>query len=436
MRKRLRDTLRTRAMMLVQLLAFALALVASATTVGAEDEMMRRHENRGGIGTGNAVEIGIGLGGLIQQNARPTTEDPDKKKVKRTRKDNAHDKKLTKDKELSKAKLIFVGKPEEVTHDPKHRVGKLGDLNDHKQVVIEKDGQHFKRHYYYTRGDEPLTWYWYDVPIPDKDPVISLLKGVPVCDSDSDDCDDQPPTPIYIEDSTKPKEKPKKTDKKEVVAKKEDPIDCLVVIQYPKDTSEEDQKAGKGSNANLMGSAKALVGKDTVLKEVNSDSAQLPKTISEFAKNGKCCRSLEIVSHGGDNGSLILPYEMPDPDEVLTPKDKREGRGRQLGGPGWNQQPGSSEFNKFVTAIKEAFCKADTPKVTFDACQSGKDNGIASQVSERGIIGVGHDGVCEVGPMVDEKTGEKTYQGPGVRSGSALREFKPDEPVKELPRKP
>ena len=38
--------------------------------------------------------------------------------------------------------------------------------------------------------------------------------------------------------------------------------------------------------------------------------------------------------------------------------------------------------------------------------------------------------------MVDEKTGEKTYQGPGVRSGSALREFKPDEPVKELPRKP
>lgn len=160
--------------------------------------------SRGGIGTGSAIGIGIEIGGAVVREmnrrpppgATPDRQGPDTRKVNRASKDknNARERKHAKDKKpMEPGEIKFVGKPEHVVHNPNHRDGKLGDLRDHKQVVIEKDNHYFRRHYYYTRSGGQITWYWYDEPLKDSDPIIALLKAIPVCDGDSDDCDNESP---------------------------------------------------------------------------------------------------------------------------------------------------------------------------------------------------------------------------------------------------
>lgn len=153
----------------------------------------RRDRERGNPGLGLGIDLGIRL----LERTKPEAEPRDKSAIpsKKTSKSRTTKKSVQQD-------IKFVGKPDSVVHNPKHRVGKLGDLRDHKQVVIEKNGHYFKRHYYYTRSGERLTWYWYDDPVPDKDPVLATLKDIPACEGDSDDCDDQPLArpPEYIQD--------------------------------------------------------------------------------------------------------------------------------------------------------------------------------------------------------------------------------------------
>ena len=196
-----------------------------ATPASAQNEMMRgggrtdsapapnsgqmERGNRGGIGTGDAIGLGIGIGGaIIQEMNKPSppassqnAKDGESRKAKGAGKDetNARDRKLPKGRKppnVEPDEVTFVGKPEQVLHNPKHRVGKLGDLRDHKQVVIQKDGHYFKRHYYYTRLGGRPTWYWYDEPVPDKDRLTSTFQDAPICEEEGDDCDEQPPTKI------------------------------------------------------------------------------------------------------------------------------------------------------------------------------------------------------------------------------------------------
>lgn len=216
-------------------LIMTLALAVSTAMVSAQDDTMRPslqkdstpapkggqmdRGTRGGIGTGNAIGIGIGVGGLIMQemnkpSPRGTASDskgPDARKAKRLRKENSYDKKVAKERKFPEAEpdeVKFVGKPDQIIHDPKHRDGKLGDLHDHKQVIVTKDGSLFTRHYYYRRDGKLLTWYWYDDPLSNKNPDVATLKDVPYCDGENDDDCDRPSgkLPPYVVEIDEKKE--------------------------------------------------------------------------------------------------------------------------------------------------------------------------------------------------------------------------------------
>jgi len=84
-------------------------------------------------------------------------------------------------------------KPAHVQHNPKHMVGKLGNQFNHKPAIFAKHGHFFCRHYYSLLVGGALSWFWYDDPVYDYDPVIPTLASVPVCDSDdTDDCAMEP----------------------------------------------------------------------------------------------------------------------------------------------------------------------------------------------------------------------------------------------------
>jgi hypothetical protein len=177
--------------------------------------------NSGGMGTGAAIGLGVGLGGaLIEQLAKPPPPGGEKESRKsilrngkrvqeeKTRSRNKPDADV-KEVPPSPDKLEFFGKPEQVVHNPGHHDGKLGDLHDHKLMVIQKDGHYFRRHYYYTRPGGRPAWFWYDEPVSETDPVIPKLKEVPVCEQDEDDCD-QPPVhfPLINVDNPPPANPP------------------------------------------------------------------------------------------------------------------------------------------------------------------------------------------------------------------------------------
>ena len=159
---------------------------------------------------GGEVGIGIGVGGrILRELSRPpqpvVVAPADAPAVRNTRKIEPK-KKAVRAEPVGKDKtpvVRFVGKPDQVPHDPNHHDGKLGDLNDHKQLVVSKDGSYFTRHYYYTRTGEQRTWFYYDVPLDGKN--IAKLKDVPNCRESDDDCDEPPPV-INVDD--KPPELP------------------------------------------------------------------------------------------------------------------------------------------------------------------------------------------------------------------------------------
>jgi type II secretory pathway pseudopilin PulG len=171
------------------------------------DRMERGGDRRGGSGIGTGIGIGIGVGvgqEIIRQSAPPPTE---------TRPAVTSTKKTTKSKKAAKKPppkenatttterrpaLRYYGKPDEIPHNPQLKDGKLGDLSDHKQVTVSKDGSYYTRHYYYTREGNDRTWYYYDVLIDPKSPVISQLKDVPQCQDNDDNCDG-PKVPGTIE---------------------------------------------------------------------------------------------------------------------------------------------------------------------------------------------------------------------------------------------
>ena len=88
----------------------------------------------------------------------------------------------------AKTPITFDRKPADVAHNPEHLEGNTGDRADHKSVLVERDGHYFKRSYYSGLGAGVLTWYWYDTPLADSDPIIPVLPYVATCAAGNDDC--------------------------------------------------------------------------------------------------------------------------------------------------------------------------------------------------------------------------------------------------------
>ncbi len=401
----------------------ALALMASTATVDAQDEMMRRGSrmdsaptnkdgqmdrgHRGGIGTGDAIGIGVGVGGLIlhelNKQSQSDAQGPKGNKA------NKRDKNIAKNKHQNEIldEIKFVGKPDQIVHDPKHRDGKLGDLNDHKQVIVTKDDSLFTRHYYYRRDGKLLSWYWYDDPLIDKGPDVATLKEVPHCDGENDDDCDRPSgklPPYVVEiDDTKKKGAAVK-EKKKLTA-----TACIISLQYTDNDKEDPNNTSYGTNGDIAGAANAIAAgpPEGKLKSVSSKD-DINKVIASFPTDGVCCSSLDIVGHGRTNGSLQLPKKIDDAKEYVD----------ELGGPGINLGDNGDYFNAFIASLKTALCKEGKPKITFHSCWSAEQKhtggaNIAEQINAKGFATAGYTEQCKFPreEVTDEKGNKKTLYG-------------------------
>jgi hypothetical protein len=110
-------------------------------------------------------------------------------------------------------------KPENVTHDPQHKEGKLGQAKDHQPVVIEKEGKPYRRSYYSLVTEGVTNWYWYDTPLSPQDPVLLTLTEIPVCGGITEDCP------------------PRRGGGISYAKKKEQPVNACTAITYPRSNS-------------------------------------------------------------------------------------------------------------------------------------------------------------------------------------------------------
>ena len=185
---------------------FAFAFLGNCATTALAQDSMRGGDHgggmRGGMGMGMGVGIGIGIGqGLSQQQPSAPPETPRTSK-KATKKSNADTRRQPKEEPATiaqKPALIFVGKPDNVTHNALQKDGKLGDLNDHKQITVSNDGSYFIRHYYFVREGDQRSWYYYDVP-----DTAAQSKDVPNCNQNDDNCDGPPQHPTYVDNPPEP----------------------------------------------------------------------------------------------------------------------------------------------------------------------------------------------------------------------------------------
>jgi hypothetical protein len=175
-----------RAVLIFSLTVFA-CLGGHATT-GVADDMHGDRGDRGigpGLGIGTGIGIGIGIGqGLSQQPSTAPTNPASRKKP------------------IDPPTLKFVGKPDNVAFNPQQKDGKLGDLNDHKQITVAKDGSYFVRHYYYARDGKQLSWYYYDAPANPKETATAQHQDSPNCLLNDDNCDGPPQRPLYVDNNT------------------------------------------------------------------------------------------------------------------------------------------------------------------------------------------------------------------------------------------
>lgn len=169
---------------------------------GARGGDMRGGEMRGGMGIETGIGIGIGVGRMLrdQPQARPESESSRKRSTKQPAQKTS--------KKAPKPELTFVGKPDTIEHNPMQKADKLGDLNNHNQVVVTKDGSRFTRHYYFTRQGEQRTWYYYDIPLDPRAPILTRLDEVPACKLNDDDCDEPKVPPTYVDDPPRAKDPP------------------------------------------------------------------------------------------------------------------------------------------------------------------------------------------------------------------------------------
>ena len=82
----------------------------------------------------------------------------------------------------------FEGKPTKVVHNPEHKGGELSKMSEHKSVLVERDGNYYRRSYYSKSEGGTIGWYWYEVPLEPGAPVLDRIPYVATCKPDSDDC--------------------------------------------------------------------------------------------------------------------------------------------------------------------------------------------------------------------------------------------------------
>jgi hypothetical protein len=203
-----------------------------------------------------------------------------------------------------------------------------------------------------------------------------------------------------------PKKPPKKENPKAPPPeeKPKEETDCVLYMHYT-----IERKPPAASNEDMKNSAKALREKlaqdakkkaeDIPMEEVNSKTT-IEQALDKIAAKGKCCKTLHIVSHGSGTGQLDLPYDLPDKKGELNKKDKEDQVEHWIGGPPAKAGWAADRLDDLVKKLKERVCKGGS--VAFDACDAGKEGGIAEQIAGKGIPTSGFPGYCEMGPKVKE----------------------------------
>lgn len=76
-------------------------------------------------------------------------------------------------------------KPDNIRHNPEHRVGHFGQMHRHAPFMFARGGHPFYRRYYIRDG----VWFWYDAPVLAGDPDYPVgVEGLPICDLNADEC--------------------------------------------------------------------------------------------------------------------------------------------------------------------------------------------------------------------------------------------------------
>ena len=84
--------------------------------------------------------------------------------------------------------LKFDGKPTDVPHNPNNVAGDTGTRSNGKPVLVERDGNYYKRDYYSASSGDTKTRYWYETPLDKNNPVIPLSPYIAHCPEGSDAC--------------------------------------------------------------------------------------------------------------------------------------------------------------------------------------------------------------------------------------------------------
>jgi hypothetical protein len=154
---------------------FPLLVSFDPLALAQDRDRMDRGGMQQGIGTGIGIGVGIGIGQAIegsqQQNAAPNTA---KKPVAKSD---------------PGAGLTFANKPDNIAFNPAHTAGDTAKTVNHKNVLVLRDGDYFKRSYYSAakKGENP-NWYWYETPMSRDDHIVSTVPYVASCGRDSDAC--------------------------------------------------------------------------------------------------------------------------------------------------------------------------------------------------------------------------------------------------------
>lgn len=158
-------------------------LLASFDPVALAQDRDRMDRDRGGMqqGIGTGIGIGIGIGvehaieGTQQQNAAPNAGR--KPAAKPVAKSNPG------------AGLTFNYKPDDVAFNPAHVAGDTANTVNHKNILVLRDGDYFKRGYYSAskKGENP-NWYWYETPMSRDNPIVSTIPYVASCGRETDAC--------------------------------------------------------------------------------------------------------------------------------------------------------------------------------------------------------------------------------------------------------
>jgi hypothetical protein len=242
---------------------------------------------------------------------------------------------------------------------------------------------------------------------------------------------------------SKPTAKPPPASKPAAKANERTPVNCVIYVQYSDAASKIFEAAGEASNKDLKASADAVAGKQQGGAEVAEVNAKV-KFSSVLAKwnkkTNKCCKKIEILSHGNTDGSMLLPYENTGAGDLKQAQKDQLGAD-SLGGPkakakdpnGGPADP-SQWLEKFVSQIKDALCpdpEDNSTRVVFDGCYTAKDGGINEQVGAgAGVKTAGYTGTCDFGYIEKEDPGkpkEVVYPGPRPKEGtsSQYKEFDP-----------